>query len=204
MSIIDYISSSTAAATPSHWWEQIRAGNQEGLKSLYSHYMQDMFRYGMAIYDHNSLVKDCIQEVFVSLWKYRKSLKSDINIKGYLLKSLSNKLHKEIAKETQRYHSNSCDQYENLLFTDSEEKKLIDRQTLSSQQKHLAEALCKLPERQKEVIQLIFFENNSYEATSEIMGINLRSAYTLAWKAISSLKKSVLLISSLIMQQLLS
>jgi DNA-directed RNA polymerase specialized sigma24 family protein len=56
----------------------------------------------------------------------------------------------------------------------------------------LMAALEKLPMRQKEVIQLLFFESHSYEDTSNIMGINIQSVYTLAWKAISNLKKTIL------------
>jgi RNA polymerase sigma factor (sigma-70 family) len=56
----------------------------------------------------------------------------------------------------------------------------------------LAGSLEKLPIRQKQVIQLLFFEQFSYEEVSKMMGINLRSVYTLAWKAISSLKRHLI------------
>jgi DNA-directed RNA polymerase specialized sigma24 family protein len=50
----------------------------------------------------------------------------------------------------------------------------------------------KLPIRQKDVITCLFFEKFTYEDTSKVMELNLRSVYTLAWKAISSLKKSLM------------
>jgi len=50
----------------------------------------------------------------------------------------------------------------------------------------------KLPIRQKEVITCLFFEKFSYKETLKAMWLNFRSVYTLAWKAISSLKKSLM------------
>jgi RNA polymerase sigma factor (sigma-70 family) len=71
------------------------------------------------------------------------------------------------------------------------ESVLIGVQREKALQVKLASALEKLPMRQKEVVQYLFFENFSYEEVSKMMGINLRSVYTLAWKAVSSLKKHI-------------
>ncbi|MEX2565058.1 MAG: sigma factor-like helix-turn-helix DNA-binding protein, partial [Cyclobacteriaceae bacterium] len=45
-----------------------------------------------------------------------------------------------------------------------------------------------------EVIHLLYYENCSYEDISKIMGINVQSVYTLAWKAIANLKRRFALI----------
>src|SRR5690606_12479043 len=81
---------------------------------------------------------------------------------------------------------------ESCFVAESEESKIIGIQREALVQKKLAMALGELPFRQKEVIQYLFFENFSYEETSILMGINLRSVYTLAWKAIANLKKILL------------
>ena len=46
-----------------------------------------------------------------------------------------------------------------------------------------------IPARQREVIHLLFFEGQSYEEIADIMGIHVQSVYTLAWKALTALKK---------------
>jgi len=52
--------------------------------------------------------------------------------------------------------------------------------------------------RQKQVIHLLFFEQIAYEEVSKLMGINLRSVYTLAWKAIANLKKHIVSVSCVV------
>ncbi|AWW30884.1 sigma-70 family RNA polymerase sigma factor [Echinicola strongylocentroti] len=181
-------------AVASTSWESLRVGNQDGLKSLYSLYVDEMYRYGMAVHSNSSLVKDCIQEVFINLWKYRTNLRSDVNVKQYLFKALRNKVVKEIEKEKKHYQDFAMDEYEYLLLAESSEKKMIDEHDLSLLQRKLSTGIEALPSRQREVLRLLFFEEVSYEEVSEIMGINLRSVYTLAWKAISKLKKSIIIL----------
>jgi RNA polymerase sigma factor (sigma-70 family) len=84
---------------------------------------------------------------------------------------------------------------ETVNLEESEEEKLIGRQVNESLQKKLSCALDGLPVRQRQVIQLLFFEKLTYEAVSGILGITVDSCYTLAWKAISRMKKSILIIS---------
>ena len=175
-------------------WDQIKSGERAGMEALYVKYAQELFRLGMSIKGDRSLVKDCIQEVFLNLWQYRHTVKNTDNVKLYLFKCLSNKIHKEVGKDKKRY-GNLIPEHEDNLW-DIEEQ---DPENSSEKRKRLAEVLRSLPARQNEVIQLLYFENHSYEDTSAIMGINVQSVYTLAWKAIANLKKGVALIGMLLL-----
>ena len=157
------------------YWKQIKRGERAGLEALYLKYTQELFRLGMSIKSDRSLVKDCIQEVFFKIWEYRNTVKTTDNVKLYLFKCLSNKIHKEVGKEKKRY-----------VFFNLE---LKDR--LYSKNLALMKSIKALSSRQREVIHLLYYENHSYEDTSIIMGINVQSVYTLAWKAIANLKKSL-------------
>jgi RNA polymerase sigma factor (sigma-70 family) len=179
---------------PRVWWDQLRNGEKGGLESIYSAYVEEMYRYGMAIKANNSFVKDCIQEVFLSLWKYRSNLKDTDNIKFYLFRSLSNIIHREVAADLSKYHTKNVEEFNYLQVVDSYELDWIRDQGNELTRKRLALAIEKLPLRQREVVQLLFFENISYEEISVIMKLHLKSVYTLAWKAIGNLKKSMLLL----------
>ena len=170
-------------------WLQIKSGKRAGMEALYVRYAQELFRLGMSIKGDRSLVKDCIQEVFLNLWQYRYTVKTTDNVKLYLFKCLSNKIHKEVGKDKKRY-GNLIPEMEENLGDDQE----IDPENPIEKGSRLTEVLNSLPSRQHEVIQLLYFENHSYEDTSVIMGINVQSVYTLAWKAIASLKKGFALI----------
>lgn len=173
-------------------WQQIKNGERAGMEGLYVKYTQQLFGLGMSIKGDRSFIKDCIHEVFVNIWQYRHSLNDTDNVKLYLFKCLSHKIHKEVGKDKKRYGQESIGHYEALLTVDSVEPDLTNNQIDEKKRSGLMAALEKLPMRQKEVIQLLFFENHSYEDTSKIMAINVQSVYTLAWKAISNLKKTIL------------
>ena len=179
-------------------WSQLKAGEKSALEKIYLKYSQELFRYGMAIKPNRSFIKDCIQELFMDLWKYRAGLKQTDSVKNYLFKSLSNRILKEVSRDKRVFMDYELSEFEMTGLEESEEEKLIGRQVNESLQKKLSGALEGLPIRQRQVIQLLFFEKLSYEAVSGILGITVDSCYTLAWKAISRMKRSILILACFI------
>lgn len=159
------------------------------MEALYAKYIRELFRLGMSIKGDRSLVKDCIQEVFLQIWQYRNTVKATDNVKLYLFKCLSNKIHKEVGKDKKRYGHLDTELENDLPYEqDTEVKDSFEKG------KNLMEAMESLPARQNEVIHLLYYENHSYEDISLIMGINVQSVYTLAWKALANLKRRMALI----------
>jgi RNA polymerase sigma factor (sigma-70 family) len=188
--------------TEASLWSQLKNGEKAGLEGIYVKFSPELFRYGMAIKSNRSFIKDCIQELFIDLWKYRHSIKQTDNVKLYLFRSLSNKICKEVARDKKRYLEDEISSHNFIFVEDSVEDRFISIQRNEKTQLKLFKALEGLPARQRQVIQHLFFENDSYEDTSKIMGINIESIYTLAWKAICSLKKSILFLVFLQLFQL--
>ncbi|MFC4874394.1 RNA polymerase sigma factor [Negadavirga shengliensis] len=175
------------------WWQGLRKGDKASLEAIYRRFSDDMYRYGMALkYEHN-VILDCIQEVFIDLWRYRENLSSNVNVRLYLFKSLTNKIYHFHQKEKQSRLAPLDESHITLFLVASHESELIEKQRNEDFVGQLQKALSGLPIRQKEVIQHIFFENHSYEETSFLMSVTVRTVYNLAWKAISNIKKSILL-----------
>lgn len=169
-------------------WEMLRSGDVKGLEGIYRIFSAELFRFGMSLVHDEPLVLDSIQELFLDLWKYQKNLSEVENLKLYLFRSLSNKIKR--AKKTQSKQTKiEFTGKEDLLSIESAEEEWIARIQDEEIRRRLANGIENLPVRQKEVIQYLFFEKMSYEDCSKILEINLRSVYTLAWKAIKSLKK---------------
>lgn len=172
-------------------WQQLKEGDRRGLEGLYLKFSRELFKYGMAVQADRSLIKDCIQELFIDLWKYRKSLKDTSNVKVYLCKSLSNKIFRELHLEKRRQNQNPLEIYASIYPAENEVMGGIsDQQEDDFHQ--LQGALENLPQRQKEIIKYVFFDKLSSVEVSEKMGIGIQSVYTLTWKAISNLRKSFL------------
>jgi RNA polymerase sigma factor (sigma-70 family) len=188
------VKSTASKSTSEEWdslWLQLRNGDRKGLEGLYNYFAVDLFKFGMTLAHEGDFVEDCVHEVFIDLWKYHKTLQKADNVKVYLFKSLSHKIYRESKKKGKWKTDEIREEYLDLFFVESVETNLIGVQREESLKRQLAVALEKLPIRQKEVIQYVFFERFSYEQISKIMGINLRSVYTLAWKAIAALKKLI-------------
>ena len=67
-------------------------GDDRAYTELYNLYIDDLFAYGMHFTTNRESVKDCIQEVFISLYKDRSKQRKVNNIKSYLFVSLKNEL----------------------------------------------------------------------------------------------------------------
>ncbi|EAZ80853.1 RNA polymerase sigma factor [Algoriphagus machipongonensis] len=182
-------SQSVALEAQDHW-ANLRRGEKSSLEAIYRSHVHDLFNFGMRIHSDETLVKDSIQDVFIDLWNYRSKLCSDVVVKQYLFKALSNRIQKELGKSAKRSAIHWMSEQETLIS--SPEQDLINDQQSSELSSKMREALEDLPIRQKEVIQYLYFEKLSYEDTSRLLDITIRSTYTLAWKAINALKKSIL------------
>ena len=69
-------------------WIQLRKGDTGAYGSLVKLYYQDLFKYGSSFTRDEELVKDCMQDLFLSLWKNRETIRDTAFVKYYLLKSL--------------------------------------------------------------------------------------------------------------------
>jgi RNA polymerase sigma factor (sigma-70 family) len=169
-------------------WNDFRKGDLEAFTKLYRKYLRPLYNYGKKICTNNAFVEDCIQDLFVELWKNKAQLNATESPKYYLFKSLRRKIFRELSGNKLLFEV-ITEEY-NFEITLSAETDLIYTQHLSEQQLHLQKALEALTKRQREAIFLRFYENLSYEEVASIMSLELRSTYNLISKAIDALKRS--------------
>ena len=185
-------SSSTYPLGEKEYWNKIKGGDKAGLEGLYTLFIHEMMAFGLSIVSDRSLVKDCIQELFIEIWRYRKNGNEVKNVKTYVFRSLANKINKEITKEKKRHAKEQAEGFQALYFRNDAEVGVINLQEEETANKRLLDALEKLPSRQRQVLGYVFFESLSNDQISKLMGINVQSVYTLTWKAICNLKKHYL------------
>lgn len=167
-------------------WKAFTEGNREALGQLFSRYYSDLFRYGNKICPEVEILEDCIQELFIELWR-SKNPPPSISLKAYLLKAIKYKLLKALQKRTRTRLQ--ADLPENMLFEISHETFIIDKQEHAEKTGKVLRALEQLSARQKEIIYLKFYQNLNYEEVSDIMNINYQVARNLLSQAIKTMKK---------------
>lgn len=181
-------------------WGQVRDGFPEAMSTLYKKYVSVLYPYGIKIYNDATLVEDAIHDVFVDLWRLRDRLVIKDSLKFYLISSFRRRLLKALNKnrkilgaDLMTGFATSDESFETQWITDQTKKETFAK---------LKSEVAKLSARQMEVIYLKFYQNLDYTEISEIMDISVEHGYNLVSKAISNLKKSMLLILLAVVIQL--
>lgn len=172
-------------------WGLLKQGDRAAFQTIYRRYLTDLFNFGCHLSPERNMVKDCLHDLFLDIWIRKSHLSEVRHIKYYLFKALSRRILEQIE---QRKKSRPLDQwveYNSYRIVLPFEQKLIDHEDRSIKTKKLIRAIEQLSSKQKQVITLLFYEGFSYEEASNIMNINLRSTYTLAWKAMKVLRKEL-------------
>jgi RNA polymerase sigma factor (sigma-70 family) len=172
-------------------WRAFKKGDRDAYAQLYDNYFEKLYRYGKKITPDTCLIEDCIQDLFVSLWKGREKHGELQSIKFYLYKSLRNNIVSHI-----KYHQTQSLEYYvndvNLIGTSpSPENFIILEEISANREEKINTALQDLTKREREAIFLKFYSGLSSAEISQIMDISIPSVYNLVNKAISQLQKSM-------------
>src|SRR5690554_1334075 len=93
-------------------WNEFLAGNDRAYEFIYKKHAQTLFTYGLTLTDHQDLVKDCIQDIFVHIYENRKNLGATSNIRRYLTSALKNSILMAFRKQ------NSYNKFKNSIDED--------------------------------------------------------------------------------------
>lgn len=167
-------------------WRQFVSGDNDSYSWIYNTYVQVLFRYGLRFTSNSEIIKDCIQEVFTTLYKNRNNLIIPDNIKVYLLVSLKNCLIRTLYKES--FYEGEMP--ENIRFTlePTVEEIFIDNEQHANQQKKIKEILALLSPRQKEIIYYRYIQELSMDEICIIMDLNYQSAQNLIQRSLKKIR----------------
>ena len=171
-------------------WNNFKSGDHSAFSKIFHHYYTFLYNYGLKLTADEDVTKDCIQELFISLWNNRENLGDAHSIKFYLLKSLRRKVIRVLKFKKKNFEYKINENYEfEVVF--SIENVIINNQAQKEQQEYFFNLLNELPKRQKEAIYLRYYQNLSYEEISEIMDVNYQSVRNFVHKAISTLRNKM-------------
>lgn len=171
-----------------HVWEKFKEGDKEAFSEIYLDNYNILYNYLNKIGGDAFLTDDCIQDVFLNLWKSRKKLGEVQSVKSYLLASARRDILKKIQKNRRTgLQANEVLLGEpSLLF--SEEEIVVGNEVSAEKKKKIIEALNELPKRQREAIYLKYYEELSYDEVANMMNLNYQSVINLTYKAFKVLR----------------
>jgi len=155
-------------------WSAFISGDKDALSSIFITYHDDLFRYGYKLTGDVELVNDCIQNLFLKLWKNHENLKQVDIIKPYLLRSLRNHIIDSL--ELRRSFQQIDEDIEDMFQVEyTPEDFLINEQVQKETRQKVIELLNKLTPRQRHAIYLRYFEDLDIETIALVMDMQVQS-----------------------------
>lgn len=169
-------------------WNLFKYGDEEAFAAVFRKYYSGLYNYGCRITTDTNMVEDCIQELFLDIW--RTQGKADIlSLRAYIFRAFKFKLMKQLAKSSKT--TSLPEAHQEQAFELSHDILMISKEQDADKARLLINAVNNLSPRQKEIIYLKFYLNLSYEEVSDVMEINYQAARNLIYKAIKELKNTV-------------
>ena len=169
-------------------WKLFLEGDDQAYSWIYTHYIQVLYNYGLQITPDSEIVKDCIQDVFVKIYKAKKKLTVPQNPKVYLMIALKNNIYNTFNQERlQKNYAFSLYKTEEQLTVKNE---FIDQEARHEEMNNIKRMMKILTPRQREVIYYRFIEELSYDDICQIMGLNYQSAYNLLQRSLQKIREA--------------
>lgn len=172
-------------------WQGLKQGNKEMFLALYKKYYHTLLFIGVKEMKDAHLVKDIIQQLFLYLWEKRETIQDARDVRSYLITSFLRKLTADWKKSKQSgllevvWSSYPDDPQPNP------EEKLIRKDEQSHLFKLLMDRINELPNRQKELIILKFYEGLSYQEIVQRTGLSHRTVYNKIHEGLKKLKLDI-------------
>lgn len=172
-------------------WQGLQLGDREMFLALYKKYYHTLLFIGLKEMKDAQLVKDAIHQLFLYLWEKRETIDNARDIKSYLVTSLIRKIITDWKRskrtgELQVVWSNNSDE----VPLNPEEKLIVKDHTIYLNM-ILSSKIKELPSRQKELIELRFYEGLNYEEIVTRTGLSHRTVYNKIYEGIKKLKAEI-------------
>lgn len=184
--------SAKTAHIDSVYWTRLKNGDQQALGYLYDQYSDRIFMSALRLSADRDLAKDVLQEVFIEIWNYRNTLADVQHVQGYLLRVMRNILVRKLKKNQLVLHMDLQDSVHSC--TESIESMLISADADREKISRLRRAMEMLTKRQKQILQLRFYEGLNYEQIAEQLNMNYQSVNNLVFRTINRLRNELLIL----------
>lgn len=181
----------TSLKTDEQLWQDLIAGDESAFSTLFERHQPSLVAYGMSLLSMNDKVQDCVQDIFLDLWLYRKSLNPNVLAKAYLISCVRKRINRMHERDRIFYKTSQLDELVekaefSLVFT--VENQLIANEETALKVRQLNQALNSLNARQREALYLRYHQSLAVEEIANILNINHQSASNLLHRSLQKLR----------------
>jgi RNA polymerase sigma factor (sigma-70 family) len=169
-------------------WNDFRAGDNQAYTTIYRTYIKQLLAFGMHFSADKELVKDCIQNVFLSIHENRSRLKETDNIKLFLFIALKNSLFRLFEKKKEFSRIETIEPVFSVDYTI--EDQLEEEENDRERKEKILRIFEVLTPRQKEVLYYRYMEEMNFDEIEEIMQMNYQSLRNLIHRSMDKTRKA--------------
>lgn len=170
-------------------WAKLKDGDVGAMGELYDIYMDELFAYGMQFCADKNHVMDAIHDLFLNLYKYRKTLAVTDNVTYYLFRSLKNNILK-VENRNLSFIPYAQDQ-EGKCGDSSIEDRICAEEFENERAYKLAKAITLLSKKQRKALFLRYTEERTYEDVASIMNVSVQTSRTIIYRAVKTLRRQL-------------
>jgi RNA polymerase sigma-70 factor, ECF subfamily len=170
--------------------ERIVLRNEKSLEELYDRYSRIIFSLALRIVKKKEDAEEILQNVFLQIWDkahtfdYQKG-----NVYSWIITLTRNKAIDKLRSKSYKTESQNVTIKEDLLtFTNASYNSTIDAVTMNERISIVKNAISQIPEEQKSIIELAYFEGYTQAEISETLNIPLGTVKTRMRQAMIKLR----------------
>lgn len=166
---------------------KLQRNDEKALALLMHYYYSDLYNYAKKFTNDGELIKDCIQEIFISLWQRREAATNILSPRYYFLRAIKNKVLKALYKNSSTNLIVLGDDTDSF-YEFSLEQIIIEKQISEEKTHKLKRILAKLSRKQKEIIYLKYYQHLDHAQIAELMNLSRQSVYNLLHETMHRLR----------------
>lgn len=169
-------------------WDAFKKGNRDALDCMFRDYYPMLMGYGLKLYPDKSYIEDSLQNFFLYLYEHRGQLSTPNSIRAYLFKAFRRSLLRQIEKDRTIKNKEKNMRPGLSGFQFAIDELMVKQEVLAVQKNVLLEMLNKLPNRQREVIYLRYYNDLSISDIAEVLSITYQGTVNTLHKAMKTLR----------------
>ncbi|MDP3443824.1 MAG: sigma-70 family RNA polymerase sigma factor [Ignavibacteria bacterium] len=153
------------------YWQLVlmkfKTGDRDSFEEIYNEFADQLFAYGSKITTDRELLKDCIQDLFIDLYKYNPNIRNAELLEYYLYKSLKRLIIKKLKKDKRLEGFGNEYSTFDLIF--SAETDSFPEELMNEQINLLQNALKTLDDKKRELLFLKFDSGLNYNEIGDLL-----------------------------------
>lgn len=164
---------------------KIKEGDKKTFEKLFRSYYPSLCHYAIRYVKTKEAAEEVVQELFLKIWKSRKTLNSDSNLSAYLYKATYTNCLAQLRKRKIRdRHNESISHLSNYATHQSE----LETDEINSL---ITKTLSQLPERTLQIFKMSRHEGLKYKEIADKLSISIKTVESNMGRALRMLRTNL-------------